>query len=209
MTDVPQPPSDEERTTDENDPGAENEPAAAPPPSSAPFSSAPADESPAAAATPASTAPVTDATTPATATSDTKLDDDADADADDGEDEEPLEATRLSPYAMGAFAVGLLSLFYAPQNIFQFGSQPIPTSQLLRFVLPQMLLPLLAAVVSLWLSFRAEEEIFVAGGRFGGVGLYRAARVVAIVTLVIVAAAIVVLTVLAEQPQPQQIPQFG
>ena len=202
MTDVPQSPSDEERTTDEN------EPAAAPPsPPSAPFSSStPADESPAAAATPASTAPVTDVTTPDAA----KVDEDTDADADEGEDEEPLEATRLSPYAVASFAVGMLALFQAPTSIFTQGAQPIPTSQLLRFLLPTMLLPVIAGGVSLWLSFRAEEEIFVAGGRFGGVGLYRAARVIAIATLLIVVAVFVVLFFLAEQPQPQpNLGQFG
>lgn len=194
MTDVPQQPSDEEREA-EPKPQA----VAGPPPDASPD-----PESPSAAPTPASTAPVTDAAP----FGEREPDDDADDDADEGEDEEPLEATRNSPYSVAAFAVSLLALFQAPQNIFGAAGQSLTIDQLLRLVMPSLLMPVSASVVALWLSFRGEEEIFVAGGRFGGVGLYRAARVISIVVLAIVVLALVMLLVFTEPPQPQ-FGQFG
>jgi hypothetical protein len=184
MTDQPQRPEEEERTTDENEPV-----------------SVPVPEP----VTEPKTEPVADVTPPAGLESEPAPA--SDADADEGEDEEPLEATRLSPYSVAAFAVSLLALFQAPQNIFSIGAQAIPLSQLLRFVLPTLLLPVGASIAGLYLAWRGEEEIFVSEGKLGGVGLYRAARIVSAIVLTIIVVALVILFFLAEQPQPQ--PQFG
>jgi len=179
MTDQPQRPEEEERTTDESEPV------------SVPVPEPVADVTPPAGL---------DAEPPASGAA-------SDADADEGEDEEPLEARRLSPYSVAAFAVSLLALFQAPQNIFSIGAQAIPLSQLLRFVLPTLLLPVGASIAGLYLAWRGEEEIFVAEGKLGGVGLYRAARIVSAIVLLIIVVALVILFFLGEQPQPQ--PQFG
>jgi hypothetical protein len=95
--------------------------------------------------------------------------------------EESARALRVSPYSIAAFVVSLLGLWQVPTStFFLFGELDfrnaigggVPTA---------------TAVAALWLVGKAEEEIFVSGGEFGGVGFVRAARVVAFITLIAVA----------------------
>lgn len=124
---------------------------------------------------------------------------------DDEAEEEPAGASRLSPHAVAAFAVSLMALFQAPQNVFQ--AQGLQSAQFLRYVLPTFAVPVGAALASLWLAFRADEEIFMSDGKLGGIGYYRAARVVSILVLAIAIAAFVTIMFFTEAPQ--QTPQFG
>jgi hypothetical protein len=93
--------------------------------------------------------------------------------------EEPYEASRLSPHAVACFIVGLLGLYMTPSGGFGFyggGSWR---------VIPSAFVPLAIAAVTLWLAGRAAEEIYVADGRFGGVGFLRAGRALGIVTIIV------------------------
>ena len=106
---------------------------------------------------------------------------------------EPLDAVRLSPYAVAGFVVSLLGFYLSDRAIFAF-FEPIAWERL-----PLGLIPVAAAIVALWLTAKAAEEIYVSDGALGGVGYVRGARAVAIVTLAL-AAASVVLSVLTANP---------
>ncbi len=146
-------------------------------------------------AQPASVAYTTDVVNVGDAKRDDKDDDDL--------DEEPTEASRLSPFAVAAFATSLLALFQAPQNIFT--AQGLQSSQFWRYILPSMIVPLGASIASLYLAMRASEEVYV--GRLGGVGFLHAARIVATFVLLICLAAAVLVLFFSEPQAP--VSQFG
>ena len=100
---------------------------------------------------------------------------DGEVPADFTKEAEPLSADRMSPYAIGAFVTALLGLFASQQSSFPFG----PFENFFWFAVPS-LPTLVAAVIALWLVARAREEIRLSDGRLGGVGLYRAARIIAL-----------------------------
>jgi hypothetical protein len=102
---------------------------------------------------------------------------------------ESAHAGRLSPYSIAAFVVSVLSLWMVPQSSFFFLGDPS-----FRGVFGA-LGPAGSGVIALWLSGRAEEEIFVAEGALGGVGFCRAARVVALLTLVLIGLGIAAMAV--------------
>jgi hypothetical protein len=130
--------------------------------------------------------------------SDKKRDDDDDDESD--VDEEPSDASRLSPFAVASFVVSLLALYQAPRDVFT--AQGLSASVFWRYILPTMFVPLGASLTSLYLAMRASEEVFV--GRLGGVGFLHAARVIsALVLLVCIGAAVLVLF-FSEAPVPQQ-----
>jgi hypothetical protein len=166
----------------------------------------PTEATPITPATPATTPATTPAATPGSYTTDvvsvgaTKPDVRSDAaDDDDDSDDEPLDAKRTSPHSAAAFALSLLALFQAPQNVFT--AQGIQSSQFVRFILPTFAIPVLASIVALWLAFRGEQEIFMSEGKLGGVGYYKAARAIALGVLVIAAAAIILVLFFTDQPQ--------
>jgi hypothetical protein len=152
------------------------------------------------------TEPAADVSTLTPPVGDAAKPDVSDDDDDEGLDEEPAEATRVSPYSAAGFAVSLLSLFQAPQNIFLSAQQPVQVMQFLKFLLPTLAVPVGGALVALFLAARGEEEIFVNDGRLGGVGYFKAARIISIGVLVLSLIAVIVVLFLSEQPQ---VPQFG
>jgi hypothetical protein len=128
---------------------------------------------------------------------------DRDDDDESGVDEEPSDASRLSPFAVAAFVVSLLALYQAPRDVFT--AQGLSASVFWRYILPTMFVPLGASIASLYLAMRASEEVFV--GRLGGVGFLHAARVISMLVLLVCIAAAVLVLFFSEAPVPQQ--QFG
>lgn len=99
--------------------------------------------------------------------------------------EEPEDSARLSPYAIAAFGVGILGLWLSPQSLFP-PFEALEVRVVFLGWLPQALPALAASGVALWAARKAEEEIFLSEARFGGVGLYRTGRVLAIVTIAVI-----------------------
>jgi hypothetical protein len=98
---------------------------------------------------------------------------------------EPEGATRNSPHAIAALVAAVLSAFPLVQGYANFGAYfpdfgPVDVTRIARVMIG--LLPTIGfAVAAWWLAGRADEEIYVAEGRLGGVGYARAARVIAAV----------------------------
>jgi hypothetical protein len=182
--------------TDEQDP----KPSGDTPSETPPVATPPAETPPAEATPPAD---VVATPTPAAYTTDvvevgaTERKGRKNKDDDEGLDEEPPEASRTSPFSVAAFAVSLLALFQAPQNVFT--AQGLQSSQFVRYILPTFIVPVGAAVAALYLAYRASEEVFV--GRLGGVGFIHAARVIATFVLIVVIAASVLVLFFSEAPQ--------
>jgi hypothetical protein len=140
----------------------------------------------------------------------------------DDEDEgielvEPRTATRLSPYAIAAFAVSLLGLFDLGSALrgalflnVGFASHVThgPAIREILFNLSSLVAPMFAGAFGMWLAAKAENEIFEdePTGVFGGVGLYRAAWFLGMALI-----AITVLAVFASliAPQPVMSSAFG
>ncbi len=95
---------------------------------------------------------------------------------------EPDGSTRNSPYAIAALVVATLSAFPSLQGLVNFGFfpdfGPVDVTRIVRVAVG--LLPTIGlAAAAWWLAGRADEEIYDAEGRLGGVGYARAARLVA------------------------------
>ena len=121
---------------------------------------------------------------------------------DDGSEEEeaffdvdePLDAVRVSPFALAAFILSLAGLYLAPRGIF---IPPIYDSQELLYAAAGVILPLGTALIAFWLASRAAEEILDGDGKLGGVGFYRAAQVVSVITVIAIVLMIVLTVVLS------------
>ncbi len=103
--------------------------------------------------------------------------------------DEPSSASRLSPYAISAFVISTLGLWLSPQAWFP----PVDFVEwraVLYGVLPQVLPAVGAVGAALWMASHAAKEILLADGHLGGVGFYRSARVVVIVTLAVLVSGI-------------------
>ena len=92
--------------------------------------------------------------------------------------DESIDASRVSPYSIAAFAVSVVGLWLVPQSSFFFFGGQLGWETIFAAAVPAA-----TAGVALWLTGRAEEEIYLADGRFGGAGFCRAARVVAFLTI--------------------------
>jgi hypothetical protein len=104
---------------------------------------------------------------------------------------ESLTAVRTSPTAIAAFVSGFLGLFVTPSALqtsiirFEGGSRGV----VLRAF--SVVIPLVLAGLAWWLSGEADGEIKEAGGRLGGVGFFRAARVASYIIPIIVVAGVI------------------
>jgi hypothetical protein len=95
---------------------------------------------------------------------------------------EPATATRMSPYAIGAFVLGVAGLWELPQRGSFLGFSWSGGDWVFGLIF--LSFPAVSAGLALWLTGWAEAEIALSEGRLGGVGLCRAAQAMAIVTLV-------------------------
>lgn len=96
---------------------------------------------------------------------------------------EPVSASRSSPTAIVAFILSLFGLFRVSvpsieRRLGTFGAEGLAL-ELLRVAIPVIL-----GVVSLAFAARVVDEITSADGSLGGVAFVRAARIIAVVTIV-------------------------
>jgi hypothetical protein len=102
---------------------------------------------------------------------------------------EPQQATRMSPYAIGAFVLAVAALWELPQRGSALGFRWSGSD--IVFAVIFLSFPAVSAGLALWLTGWAEAEIALSDGRLGGVGLCRASRVMAFLTLAGVLAIVV------------------
>lgn len=96
---------------------------------------------------------------------------------------EPEQAKRLSPYGIAAVAAALLGLWVIPQGtLFLAGAlrQGPPGYQFAAVM--TIVVPVVCAGIALWLAGWADAERVHSHGMIGGVGLVRAARIIAVAT---------------------------
>ncbi len=118
-------------------------------------------------------------------------------DEDEGEEEfelvEPTGVTRISPYAIASLVVVGIAAYASTSTmanlLFQASLAPNAVD-VFRLFLPAVF-PIALASVSLWLAARAEDEIFLEPRGFGGVGFYRAARILAMILITLIVLSIV------------------
>jgi hypothetical protein len=102
---------------------------------------------------------------------------------------DPGRALRTSPYAVAAFVVSLIGVM--PQGIVPLSFVPFPFGAgQISVILVAAIVPVGTVVLAFWLSGRGELEIVSSGGRIGGVGFCRAARGVALLTLLLLVGSI-------------------
>ena len=108
----------------------------------------------------------------------------------DGAIEEPATAPRSTPYAIAAFVVALVGI--APvgtSGTFGFFPLFLPgfpvDARVVASMLLSAVLPIGTAIIALWLASRAEKDVVRANGTLGGVGFFKAARVIAYLSLTV------------------------
>jgi len=131
-------------------------------------------------------------------------------DEDDEEFElvEPPNATRLSPYAISSLVIAVLAAFELPSAIAYLGFISIGSGGVVRVVAPSIAAVAFAGL-AMWLAARAEDEIFVEERAFGGVGLYRAARILSIMVIIILVLAAVIGIIVAVHSGQTVSPTIG
>lgn len=103
---------------------------------------------------------------------------------DDFDPDEPREGSKMSPYAIAAFATGIFALWSLPQAFFYGVFRGAPVEIVVRSVLG-LALPIVVGAVALWLATLGEDEIDAAEGRLRGWSLCRVARFLGITAIVI------------------------
>ena len=105
---------------------------------------------------------------------------------EEADPDEPVEGSRMSPYAIAAFVTAIFALWVAPQSIgFFIGA----VNESWAFALKGMAapaVPVVAAVAALWLANLGFDDIDAAPGRLRGRSFCRGARMIAIAVLVLV-----------------------
>jgi hypothetical protein len=106
--------------------------------------------------------------------------------AEDADPDEPVEGSRMSPYAIAAFATAIFALWVAPQSIgFFIGAVSESWAFALKGIAAPAV-PVVGAVAALWLANLGFDDIDAAPGRLRGWSFCRGARMIAIAVLVLV-----------------------
>jgi len=118
---------------------------------------------------------------------------------------EPPGVARTSPYAIAAMSVSLLAAFWMSSAMTSIGFFADAGMREAIRGIGSIVGPITFASLAWWLSSQAEDEIFLEDSNLGGVGLYRAARILSMIVILILVAGVIV-SVILRNPRVLQVP---